>query len=488
MRLCLINPANSLALADKRRKWSKRYRVWKPLGLLTVAAMTPPGWDVSVIDENQDIPDYHAMPQPDFVGITAFTSQACRAYELAGQFRAMGVPVVMGGIHASMRPDEALEHVDSIVIGEAEGIWPRVLDDFQAGGLARRYEAEAARSEMIRGARHDLLPGDYALGAIQTTRGCPLNCSFCSVTAFNGAQYRHRPIADVVEELRTVREKLVLVVDDNLIGTNNAHIARAKRLFSAMIDAKLHKQWIGQVTINMGDDDELLDLAARAGCVGVFIGFESPTVEGLAEVGKKFNLSKGRDLRASVQRIQRHGILVVGSFIIGLDADRPGIGRQIADAGARYGVDILNALFLTPLPGTQLWDRMTSEGRVSACQFPEDWRYYTLTFPVARYAQLTRAQVVREMEECDRAFYSPAGMARRIWSSVRHWRHPLISLIGNLTYRGSLRANHTAYRAFIRAQGRSIAADFSAASASADFGLSSLGGLTTTQSRLTLGR
>jgi radical SAM superfamily enzyme YgiQ (UPF0313 family) len=148
-----------------------------------------------------------------------------------------------------------------------------------------------------------------------------------------------------------------------------------------MIQAKLHKRWIAQVTINMADDDELLALAARAGCAGVFIGFESPTVAGLKEVGKKFNLLNGRDMAASVRRIQRHKILVVGSFIMGLDTDEPGIGDRIAATAAHYGVDILNALFLTPLPGTRLWDDLESQGRIAADGFPEDWQYYTLTFP-----------------------------------------------------------------------------------------------------------
>jgi len=168
-----------------------------------------------------------------------------------------------------------------------------------------------------------------------------------------------------VQELQSIREKRVLVVDDNLIGTRPDHIARAKDLFRAMRLADLRKDWIAPATVNFADDDELLALAAKAGCRGVFIGFESPTSDGLQELGKKFNLLKGRDLRASVRRIQRHDILVVGSFIIGLDVDEPGIGGRIAKVASRYGVDNLNVLFLTPLPGARLWDQMKSEGRVA---------------------------------------------------------------------------------------------------------------------------
>jgi radical SAM superfamily enzyme YgiQ (UPF0313 family) len=387
-------------------------------------------------------------PRPDLVGITAFTSQAPRAYHLADHFRGLGVPVVMGGIHASMCVDEAMAHVDSVVTGEAEGIWPQVLEDARQGSLKRCYDGGLAEIKDVPLARHDLLGTGYAFGAIQTTRGCPLNCSFCSVTAFNGARYRQRPITDVVREFQSIREKRVLVVDDNLIGTSPKHIARAKDMFRAMAQANLRKEWVAQATINFADDEELLVLAAKAGCRGVFIGFESPTPEGLREVGKKFNLLKGRDLRASVRRIQRHNILVVGSFIIGLDIDEAGIGKRIADVARQYGLDNLNVLFLTPLPGTRLWDQMKSQDRLALDTFPQDWKYYTLTFPVARYKHLSIDGVIEEMISCERGFYSMSHILQRVWSNLWHRRQPLISLVGNLSYRSNLRLNVKAYADF----------------------------------------
>jgi radical SAM superfamily enzyme YgiQ (UPF0313 family) len=297
-------------------------------------------------------------------------------------------------------------------------------------------------------ARHDLLASGYAFGAIQTTRGCPLNCSFCSVTAFNGARYRQRPIPDVVREFQLIREKRVLVVDDNLIGTRPEHIARAKDMFRAMARADLRKEWVSQATINFADDEELLALAAKAGCRGVFVGFESPSPEGLREVGKKFNLLKCRDFRASVRRIQRHNILVVGSFIIGLDVDERGVGKHIAEVARQYGVDNLNVLFLTPLPGTRLWDKMKSEDRLALDAFPEDWKYYTLTFPVARYKHLSLDGIIKEMISCDRDFYSMPRILRRALGNLWHRRQPLISLVGNLSYRSNLPLNAKAYANF----------------------------------------
>jgi len=449
MRVYLINPSNPLvSIVNVRESRWNRYRVWKPLSLMVLAGLTPPEWELLIVDENLGAPDYAAMPRPDLVGITAFTSQANRAYEVATHFRNLGVPVVMGGIHATMCLEEVMERVDSVVTGEAERIWSQVLEDVRHGSLNRRYDGGLAELSDVPLARHDLLATGYAFGAIQTTRGCPLNCSFCSVTAFNGAKYRQRPISDVVREFQSIREKRVLVVDDNLIGTRPEHIARAKDMFRAMARANLRKEWVSQATINFADDEELLALASKAGCRGVFIGFESLSPEGLREIGKKFNLLKGRDFRASVRRIQKHNILVVGSFIIGLDIDEAGIGKRIAEVARQYGVDNLNVLFLTPLPGTRLWDQMKSEDRIALDTFPQDWKYYTLTFPVARYKHLPLDSIIEEMISCDRDFYSMPRILRRALGNLWHRRHPLISLVGNLSYRSNLRLNGKAYAHF----------------------------------------
>jgi len=454
MRLCLVNPSNPLVsiVRIKESRWN-RFRVWKPLSLMVLAGLTPPEWEITIVDENLGVPDYPTMPRPDLVGITAFTSQASRAYDVAAYFRRLGVPVVMGGIHATVCVDEAMEHVDSVVTREAERVWPQVLEDTRRRCLKRRYDGGFAEINSIPPARHDLPSGGYAMGAIQTTRGCPMNCTFCSVTAFNGAHYRQRPIPDIVREFQLIREKRVLVVDDNLIGTRPEHLARAKHLFRALAQANLRKEWVAQATINFGDDEELLALAAEAGCRGVFIGFESPTPEGLLELGKKFNLLKGRDLRASVRRIQRHNILVVGSFIIGLDNDKPGIGKRTASAARQYGVDNLNTLFLTPLPGTRLWDQMKSEGRITLDTFPEDWKYYTLTFPAAQCKYLSLDCIIEEMISCDREFYSMPRILGRVWSNLWRRRAPLFALLGALSYRSNLRLNCRAYTEFKRRQG-----------------------------------
>lgn len=436
MLLYLVNPSNPLvSMSFNRQSYLNRFRLWKPLGLQVLAGLTPADWEVSILDENLGPIDYARLPRPDVVGITAFTSQADRAYEVAADFRAQGVPVVMGGIHATMCLAEAGRYVDSVVTGEAEPVWAEVLEDVRAGRLKALYDGGRAGMDQIAAARHDLLPRGYAFGSIQTTRGCSLNCTFCSVTEFNGARYRQRPIPEVVEEFRSIPESRVLIVDDNLIGRQPQHIERAKELFRALAEANTGKSWIGQTTINIADDEELLALAQRAGCVGLFIGFESVTPEGLPELGKKSSMLSGRDIPASVERIHQHGILVVGSFIMGLDSDRPGVGALISAEALRYGVDNINVLFLTPLPGTRLWKELEAEGRISMSDFPADWKYYTLNYPVARYKYLSRDQIVREMIEWNRTFYSSSNILWRLVGNIQAGRNPTLGLVSNLTSR-----------------------------------------------------
>ena len=458
LRLYLINPCNALVsiVNTKARRWNK-FRVWKPLGLMVLAGMTPGEWEISILDENLGPIDFAALPKPDLVGLTAFTSQANRAYEIAGLFRAQGVPVVMGGIHATVSPDEAMTYVDAIITGEGEGVWHKVLEDAKRGSLQPRYAGGQADMTTMPAARQDLLPkGGYFFGSIQTTRGCPLNCSFCSVTAVNGVAYRQRPVADVVREFQTIKEKLVLIVDDNLIGTRSEHIARAKELFRAMAAAKIDKHWICQVTINIADDDELMDLAVKAGCKGVFIGFESSAPEGLTEVGKTFNLLKGRDLRASVKRIQDHKLIVVGSFIIGLEVDELGVGERIAAMARHYGVDLINVLFLTPLPGTRLWDAMVSAGQLGSDAFPGDWKYYTLTLPVAKYKNFTLEQIAHEVLSCNKRFYSLARIFPRMLGNFWYRRSPFIALFANLSFRGAIPSERKDYAAYIKTRERAL--------------------------------
>ncbi len=450
MLLYLVNPCNSLisTFHQRRGHWN-RFRLWKPLSLLVIAGLTPPDWEFRVLDENLGPIDFDALPRPDVVGITAFTSQACRAYEIAGAFRDQGVPVVMGGIHATMCQPEASQYVDAVVTGEAEAVWADVLADVERGSLQAIYTGGHAAMEQIVPARHDLLADGYPFGSIQTTRGCSLNCSFCSVTQFNGARYRQRPVSEVVKEFVSMPQDRVLIVDDNLIGRAPQHVERAKELCRALIEADTGKSWIGQTTINIADDPELLSLAKESGCIGLFIGFESVAPGDAVELGRKASMLAERDIPASVARIRRHGIMVVGSFIMGLESDRPGVGRLIADAACQYGVDNMNVLFLTPLPGTQLWKQFSAQDRIRLNDFPQDWKYYTLTYPVARYQHLELSQIIQEMKECNRAFYSTPNILGRLVKRVAARRNPLFTFVSNVTSRRNSRRYETVYQSLL---------------------------------------
>jgi radical SAM superfamily enzyme YgiQ (UPF0313 family) len=283
---------------------------------------------------------------------------------------------------------------------------------------------------------------------------------------FNGRHYRHRPIAQVIKEYKTIRENLVLMVDDNFIGTRKDHIDHTKDLLRAIIDSGIRKRWIAQVTINFGDEPELLKLAAKAGCVGVFVGFETTSVEGLEEINKKFNIRKIKDIKHAVRRIHRHGISVVGSFIMGLDVDKKGIGREIAVAAQRYGLDGLNVMFLTPLPGTVLWDEMKAKNRIILNDTPRDWRYFTLTFPVARYNHLSWSDMIAEKDVCYRTFYTYPKILQRVFNGIRQRRNPLLILFSNLVYRiNTLRHDRKVYRKFDTSPGEKSVQDMAGTTA-----------------------
>ena len=234
-------------------------------------------------------------------------------------------------------------------------------------------------------------------------------------------------------------------MDDNIVGTRKEHMEYAKDLFRAMIREGLTTPWIGQVTVNVADDPELLELAEKSGCRGMFIGFESVSVEGLKEIKKRFNINKDRDLVRSVTKIRQKGIIVVGSFIIGLDSDKPGIGKVVAETAINYGVDISTVLMLTPLPGTKLWDEMRKEGRIQADRFPEDWRHYTLCEPVAVYKHFTWKEIVLEMNDFNRKYYALHRILYRSWRifwNTRELIRAIYCLIGNLTSRRNNRLDY----------------------------------------------
>ncbi len=412
--LLLINPANKSGSGFIVNKDTR----YQPLSLGIIAALTPPDWKVKIIDENfRDFRYYEA----DFVGFTAFSSTVSRAYELAQIYRERGIKTVIGGIHVSMCPDEASRFVDSVVIGEAESVWLQVIRDFEAGTLRPVYKGSL--TDLIRSPRprRDLFHPAYIFASIQTTRGCPMNCDFCSVTAFNGSHYRYRPIDEVIDEMAEIPQKNIFILDDNIVGNNAKAQARAIELFRAMIDRGIRKDWIGQASLNVADNEDVLKYAAKSGCRMLFIGIESEQEDQLSGANKRLNLRMGVNSYDHVfDKMHKYGIAVIAGFIFGWENDTPErIDHRVAFT-RRCHADSIQTTLLTPLPGTRLFERMQREGILVLNNFPGDWKHYGYESLVFKPATMDR----KEMQEyIFRAFdkvYEPGFLKRRMLKSW--WR------------------------------------------------------------------
>lgn len=362
-------------------KWGKEimknHFQFPPLGLAMVAAVTPPHYEIAIVDENIETLDLNQ--QPDVVGITAMTCQAPRAYELADIFRARAIPVVLGGPHPSLLPQEAQAHADSVVIGEAEEIWRQVLQDFESGQPKPIYRPGLVDINKLPFPRRDLLKlhrYQQRFHTLQTTRGCPFDCEFCSVTTLFSRSYRARPVDQVIQEIEAIlagakskKDRLFFFVDDNIV----ANPRYAKELFTRMASLKI--RWASQGTITtFTKDDELLSLARRSGCVTMFVGFESISEENLLYVNKKFNRVDEYD--SNIKKIHKHGIGIIGSFIYGLEHDKSTTFAATVEWAQRRAIEAANFSVLTPYPGTRLCAHMDKEGQV----LTKDWsQYHALT-------------------------------------------------------------------------------------------------------------
>jgi radical SAM superfamily enzyme YgiQ (UPF0313 family) len=431
-QLVLVNPVNRARTGLTVNRSSR----FPPLSLGILAALTPQSWQVQLLDENWEPFTYR---EADLVGITAFTAAANRAYEIAALYRQRKIPVVMGGIHASMCPEEALRFVDAVVVGEADRVWPQVLADAEAGRLQRVYRGEWADLVGMPRPRRDLFHPDYAFATVQTSRGCPMDCEFCSVTAFNGHRYRQRPAEEVLDELAATPQPMIFFVDDNIIGYGNKARDEALQLFRGMVERRLRKAWFCQASINFADDEEVLRWAARAGCKMVFLGLEAEEADALTEVNKRLNLHHGVGAYAEAfRRIHRAGIAVLGAFIFGMDADTPERLRHRADYMLGSGVDAMQVTFMTPLPGTRLFHRLQKEGRLLYTDFPRDWDRYDMTEVIHEPKGTAPLTLIQTMRECNAQIYAwPTLMrkaARTLWATKNPWA-TMMAWQSNINYR-----------------------------------------------------
>ncbi|MBL9136236.1 MAG: B12-binding domain-containing radical SAM protein [Verrucomicrobiales bacterium] len=411
------------------------------LGLLRVAALTPQHWDVHIVDEKVETLDLGQAA--DLVGITTMTPTAPRAYQLADHFRARGSRVVLGGMHASKMIDEALTHADAVVVGEAEGLWPRVVNDFEHGRLELVYQHDQAWPDLAglptpdwnRYREKPYLPVHF----VETTRGCPIDCDFCSVTSAFGGRYRNRPLDDVMAELAGLRpfdglltlKNCVFFVDDNIV----ANRAYARQFLTRIADLGL--KWFGQASMNIARDDEILRLCQRSGCVGLFVGFESLSEETLRSVGKRVN-HPDRYLEV-VRRLHDHGIGVDASFVFGFDTDGPEVFDRTLEFAQSAKLDIAYFSILTPYPGTRLHAQFKAQNRL----LTEDWSLYDGARVVYRPKQMSPDQLLEGYHAALKELYRLPSIFGRLWGngSYKNFFYPM-----NFGFRSSVRKLSAAYR------------------------------------------
>ena len=414
MKIKLIAPREQRE--DTLSSSLKLQRVNLPL----LAALTPPGYTVTIVDEafapddtNQDV---------DLVGITVMTDVVPRAYDIADTYRRKAVKVVMGGIHPTVLPEEALEHADAVVVGEAEGIWPRLLSEAASGQMQRLYRADKMTDlQGLPKPRRDLFPRTKGKGyipipiGVETSRGCPHDCEFCSIGRTLGRQYRVRPVQEVIAEIESIDSPYIFFVDDALGLNRNA----AKKLFTEMIP--LRRLWLGQGTVSLAEDLELLRLMRRSGCMGLLIGFESVQKGTQDEVKKIKNLRI--DFYEAMRRFHGEGFGILGAFVFGFDHENKDVFGQTLEFVMKSRMDCVELRILTPYPGTRLYDRLLSEDRL----FVRDWwlRGYPPDTLLFQPRGMTADELIKGFARLNRQAYSFGAMTKRFFG-MSPWKRTLI--------------------------------------------------------------
>jgi radical SAM superfamily enzyme YgiQ (UPF0313 family) len=409
MKIALIIPKNS---SDSEKSFydyefystfllSRKY-VTYILAIPTLISLTPEEHEIRVFDENIEKIDY-SWPA-DLAGICVRTQFALRAYEISQEYGKRGVKTVLGGIHPSMCPEEAMQHCDSVVVGEAEGVWPTVLLDAENGQLKKLYRANGLADLQAYPipTRSSLSRDRYFMDILQTTKGCPFHCEFCSVYAFDGQKIRHKTIDQVIREIEDInstrskykQKKAIFIADDNIIADRNY----ARELFQALKQHNIN--WMCQASINISQEPDLLRMMKESGCGAVFIGFESISKENLSRMHKGIN--KRFNYIEAINTIHSYGILVHSSFIVGYDFDTKDTFAELIDfiEEAHLLMPVIN--ILTPLPGTELFKRLEQEERM----LHKDWSQYDTKHVVFSPSRMSPADLLAGYRKVVSSVYS----------------------------------------------------------------------------------
>jgi radical SAM superfamily enzyme YgiQ (UPF0313 family) len=374
---------------------------------LYVVASMPSYVESKIIDEDIEPIDFET--DADIIGITFMTFNAPRAYEIADKFRAKGKTVIFGGYHPSFMPEEAIQHADSICIGEAENNVPHMIEDFISGDLKPFYENGLVDLAQLPVLNRDLINhrSYITTDVLQATRGCHYRCEFCSIAPFNHYKIRTRPIENVLEELRGLGRR-VLFMDDNITLDREY----AKQLFTRMIP--LNKKWFSQSGVGIAEDDELLELAVRSGCRGLFIGFESLSDQSLSSWRKNSNRKK--DYLKIAKKLHHAGIAIFAGFVFGSDEDGSDVFSNTLKFLLEANIEALQSTRLTPFPGTPLYDKMNDEGRI----VDNDWAHYDFFHVIHNPKHLSTEALHSGTAWLQRHFYSYKNITRRIGKALTY--------------------------------------------------------------------
>lgn len=418
MNILLISPVK-----NSENRELKKVLV-APLALFILKGLTPSEHKVKIVW--WEVEDLNFEEECDLVGISCMTANASRAYEIAEEFRKRGKTVVMGGIHPTIMPEEALQHADCVVIGEAEGVWVGLINDFQRGELKKIYKDPSPDlTKYIPIDFNDMVKKGFSnFTPIWTTRGCPYNCDFCSVSNIYGRKIRHVPIANVVQEIINSKAKNFIFLDDNIIGDS----IYAKELFRALIPLKI--KWYGDASIFLVEDPGLLQLAKESGCIALFVGLESISDYQLKILPKQYNNTE--QLEEALRKIKKAGILVYAGIVFGFDTDTKEIFAKTVKFLQKNGICSAAFHILTPYPGTKYFADMKKDDRL----LTENWKFYDHVTAVFKPQNMTPYELQYGTVQANQQLYSYISIAKRFFNNLSH---PLVFLAVNFFYRKHLK-------------------------------------------------
>jgi len=401
MKILLISPT-----IDSEQRFNKELMM-PQLALYILEGLTPPGYDVKIIEEEST--DINLEEECNLVGISCMTANAPRAYELCREFKKRGKTVILGGVHPTILPDEALQHADCVVVGEAEGVWETLLKDFRNNNLKKKYYNPTPDLGKYIPKNFSKInnKGLFNHIPLMTTRGCPYNCDFCCVTNLFGKKIRHVPIENVVRDIQESGAKNFIFLDDNIIGNSKY----AKALFKAIKPLKI--KWVGQASVSLlVRDKELMQLAAKSGCKALFFGVESVSEEQLKSMHKAIN--EIEHIESALKEIKKAGILIHASIVFGFDSDT----KEIFDETTRFliknKVSSVTFNVLTPYPGTKIYEDIKSENRLTIT----DWRYYDHNTVVFKPKNMTPYELQIGKINARKKFYCVPSVLKRLLGNL----------------------------------------------------------------------